>query len=107
MAFVYEAINMREGGLIVAYLAGHGVPAEVVGGNHHSVRGELYNLRGMLPQVHILDDRDLERAKALLADYEAMLKTGVAGEPWTCPQCGESLEPQFQSCWRCQTDRPA
>ena len=23
------------------------------------------------------------------------------GSPWTCPQCGEELEAQFTSCWRC------
>jgi hypothetical protein len=24
-----------------------------------------------------------------------------AGASWTCEQCGEVLEPQFTSCWRC------
>ena len=23
------------------------------------------------------------------------------GAPWTCGQCGELLEPQFTTCWRC------
>jgi hypothetical protein len=23
------------------------------------------------------------------------------GAPWTCAQCGEQLEPQFTTCWRC------
>jgi hypothetical protein len=22
-------------------------------------------------------------------------------ESWTCAQCGEQLEPQFTTCWRC------
>ena len=22
--------------------------------------------------------------------------------PWTCPKCGEKLEPQFTSCWNCE-----
>jgi hypothetical protein len=24
-----------------------------------------------------------------------------SGMPWTCEQCGEQLEPQFTTCWRC------
>ena len=24
-----------------------------------------------------------------------------AGAPWVCAQCGEQLEPQFTTCWRC------
>jgi Putative prokaryotic signal transducing protein len=27
--------------------------------------------------------------------------TAPAGAPWTCGQCGEQLEPQFTTCWRC------
>jgi hypothetical protein len=25
----------------------------------------------------------------------------VVGGPWKCPKCGEILEPQFESCWKC------
>lgn len=24
---------------------------------------------------------------------------------WTCPQCGESIERQFDSCWKCSTPK--
>jgi hypothetical protein len=27
--------------------------------------------------------------------------TAPSGAPWTCAQCGEQLEPQFTTCWRC------
>ena len=27
--------------------------------------------------------------------------TAPSGAPWTCSQCGEELEPQFTTCWRC------
>ena len=29
----------------------------------------------------------------------------VAGEPWKCTKCGEPLEPQFDSCWKCKSVR--
>jgi hypothetical protein len=29
----------------------------------------------------------------------------VVGQPWQCSKCGEKLEPQFKSFWKCGTDR--
>jgi hypothetical protein len=29
----------------------------------------------------------------------------VEGRPWKCPRCGETSEPQFDSCWKCGADR--
>jgi len=28
------------------------------------------------------------------------------GSYWTCPQCAERVEEQFDSCWNCSTPRP-
>jgi Putative prokaryotic signal transducing protein len=48
------------------------------------------------PQLWVEDDlepaalRALERASA-----------APTGAPWECVQCGEQLEPQFTTCWRC------
>ena len=27
------------------------------------------------------------------------------GKPWKCPRCGEELESQFDTCWKCGTVR--
>lgn len=107
MKRVHEALNLREGALLATYLVEHGVPAEVRGGAHHAVRGELANIRGgFLPEIFVEDDRDAERAQTLIRDYYRLLEQAPSGEPWTCPGCGEVLEPQFQSCWNCQADKP-
>lgn len=55
-----------------------------------------------MPELWLVDDGLLPRAQEVLAD----LKTDAAAgrEPWTCPQCGERLEPQFTSCWNCGSD---
>jgi Putative prokaryotic signal transducing protein len=29
----------------------------------------------------------------------------AAGAPWVCEECGEQLEPQFTTCWRCGYER--
>jgi hypothetical protein len=53
------------------------------------------------PQVWIRSDGDEPRARQILAD----LLRPVPGESWTCAGCGELLEPQFGSCWRCGAAR--
>ena len=29
----------------------------------------------------------------------------AGGTPWRCPACGETQEPQFTQCWRCNAYR--
>ncbi len=48
------------------------------------------------PQLYV-DPIDAPRALRALAQAAAP----AAGEPWTCAGCGERLEPQFTTCWRC------
>ena len=107
MLAIHEALNLREGNLIAVYLSDHGVAAEVRGGQHHSLRGEVSNIRGLLPLIFIQDPGQADQARVLISDYEAMLKRAQEGDPWVCPGCGETLEPQFQSCWKCQAEKPA
>ena len=47
-------------------------------------------------EVWVMDPAEAARA-------ERLLREGVptSGAPWTCPACGERLEPQFSACWRC------
>ena len=55
------------------------------------------------PELWLLDERDLERARRILADF------GRAAPPrarWQCPGCGETLEGQFSACWHCGAARP-
>jgi rubrerythrin len=49
------------------------------------------------PQIWIRYALDEARARELIEQ----LRTPVSGEPWTCRQCGEVLEPQFAQCWNC------
>jgi hypothetical protein len=50
------------------------------------------------PQLYV-DDADEQVA------LRALQRAAVAptGASWTCEHCGEVLEPQFTSCWRCGT----
>jgi hypothetical protein len=48
------------------------------------------------PQLFV-DDADEFRALRALKEAAAPPR----GSPWVCEACGEQLEPQFTSCWRC------
>jgi hypothetical protein len=41
---------------------------------------------------------DVLRARALI---DEALRPVTGAEAWTCPGCGEQIEPQFAQCWRC------
>ncbi len=51
------------------------------------------------PEIWVTHDEELPPAKRILARVlEELDNPGIA---WTCPDCGERLEGQFGSCWRC------
>jgi hypothetical protein len=48
------------------------------------------------PQVWVEDALEPAALSALARGAAAPV-----GVPWTCEQCGEELEAQFTTCWRC------
>jgi hypothetical protein len=50
------------------------------------------------PQLWVEDDLESAALRAL-----ERAATAPAGANWTCPDCGEQLEPQFTTCWKCGT----
>jgi hypothetical protein len=54
------------------------------------------------PQLWVEDALESAALRAL-----AVAAKAPSGEPWICAQCGEQLEPQFTSCWRCGAAPPS
>ena len=50
------------------------------------------------PELWVLDDEHVDRARALLRDS---VRPAARGAPWRCSACGEDNEPQFAACWSC------
>jgi hypothetical protein len=48
------------------------------------------------PQLWVEDPLEAAALRALEQAARA-----PSGAPWTCGECGEQLEPQFTTCWRC------
>ena len=55
------------------------------------------------PQIWLDHDADEDRARQILLE----LQSPARGPAWFCAGCGETLEGQFGSCWRCGAPRPA
>ena len=56
------------------------------------------------PELWVRQPGDALRARGLI---DQVLSPGAQGEPWTCPGCGECIEPQFAQCWHCAAAAPA
>ncbi|HOW66247.1 MAG TPA: DUF2007 domain-containing protein [Candidatus Paceibacterota bacterium] len=57
-----------------------------------------------IPELWLVNDQQLPEALGIL---EALKQPAEPiGSPWTCSGCGESIEAQFDSCWRCGSHKP-
>lgn len=71
----------------------------------------LSSAAGRLPpnecwtELWVVEDDDYARAQTVLE--RARGGTGADGKNWVCARCGESLEAQFEACWKCCTARDA
>lgn len=54
-----------------------------------------------LPEVWVLDDSMLERARALLAELRHL-----PSHHWLCHGCGETVDGPFEQCWNCGAAMP-
>jgi hypothetical protein len=55
------------------------------------------------PEIWIQNDEDYQRAKEIVDAWRNA--EDETHDPWVC-RCGETIEGQFTSCWKCGTDRP-
>ena len=56
------------------------------------------------PELWVVDDEVYPRARLLLDQW---LADGTEPDPaWTCPNCDERVEGQFQCCWKCGREYP-
>jgi hypothetical protein len=54
------------------------------------------------PEIWILNDEDYPRAKEIVDAWQnAEVETH---DPWVC-RCGQTIEGQFTSCWKCGRER--
>jgi len=109
---VYIARDSMEAHFLRGVLAEEGIAATVMGENLATARGRLPMTPDTLPSVWVAHD-EAPRASQIVEGFVATSRDADAGNApaaskakWTCPTCGELVEPQFTDCWNCQTPRP-
>lgn len=97
MPIVYRAANMIDAQLVLDELKAAGMQARISGSYLSGAIGEVPP--DELISVWIDSDRQYDRAREVVADFEATQRLRGADKP--CHQCSELLAPQFGRCWNC------
>jgi hypothetical protein len=94
---VYTAESVVEIAHLRNVLESAGIACDVRNDRLGGVVGEIPFVE-CWPQLWVRHAGDVLRARSLIDDA---LRPGTGAEAWTCPGCGERIEPQFAQCWRC------
>ncbi len=106
MKQVYSARNEIDAHLVKGFLDEQGIECVVQGAALASILGEIPVTPDTSPSLWVRDE-EFDRATDAIAGFKAEAKPAQpAGKPWTCPQCGESIEAQFTECWSCGESQP-
>jgi len=100
MKKVYAAENPTMAHFVRNLLEAEGITARVQDEHLTIFAGGHQAGSSIGPAGWVLSDADGARAESIFE--EQLSGDGApAGEPWTCPGCGEKVEPQFTECWKC------
>lgn len=102
MKRVYCTADVVAAGYLRGILEDHGIGCMLKNEFLTGAVGELPPT-ACWPEIWVRDDRDAERAGALIREY---LVTEEGAATWDCPGCGERLGASFEFCWRCGGERP-
>ncbi len=92
-----RAVSLPDAHILRGLLAQAGIEAHVFNENAQSGAGQL-PVTEAYPELWLAHEQDLERAQALVKDFESSPK--VTGRVF-CPACGEENPANFQLCWHC------
>jgi hypothetical protein len=97
MIRVYGAADLQDAHIVLGLLRQAGIEATVL--NEHA-RGGLGDIPfgEAYPEVWIEDDRDVQRARTIIHQYQS---TPVNTATRKCAACGEESPANFDLCWNC------
>ena len=82
-------------------LESHGIKTFIKNQFGSSVMGEVPFVE-VVPQLYVLDEKDLGQAKQLLL---LDLPVEQPESDWVCNECGVEVDGTFHRCWNCGSDR--
>ena len=86
------------------YLDSQGFPVQLEETSLQGVLGEIPFLE-IGAKLYLLEPEWEPQAREAIQRFYAAPE-GVRGALWQCPDCQETHEPEFASCWRCGRMRP-
>lgn len=101
MQLLYSSLKLHEIYHLKNLLETEGIRCQIRNELLSRLAGEI-PFTECAPQLWLLDERDLERARAIVMDFGCGAVTSPA---WRCPNCREPLEGQFSACWHCGAAR--
>src|SRR5512143_4254548 len=96
MRLAYRASSLPDAQLIADLLDAVGIEVRVFNQNAQSMAGEIPPVSAC-PQVWVADDSQLDKARALIAEFQARPVPGNR----RCGHCGEENPTSFLTCWSC------
>jgi hypothetical protein len=97
MKKIYSAANLMEAHIVLDLLGHSGIAARLFNENAQGGLGQI-PFTHAYPEVWIINERDLERGKIVVSNYESSpVETCVV----FCRACGEENPRNFQLCWHC------
>lgn len=98
---VYENFDISRVGQMQSILESNGIPTFLKNEYASGALGEIPFVE-ICPQLFVLKQRDVERARELL---QVDLPEDRRASDWVCPECGIDIEGQFENCWKCGMHR--
>ncbi len=87
-----------EVGVLRSLVENEGIPCVIRNEYLSIATGEL-PYQESLPQLWVLNDADYPRACEVIEEWRR--SSAETHSQWICPDCGETIEGQFSSCWKC------
>ena len=101
MVEVYWAHNAQDAQFVAGVLKAEGIHAVVLGEMLAGATDGVF-APAAAPRVWVATS-DEQRALAAIAAWQQ--ERGDESEPWTCGNCGEPVEGNFDICWNCESPR--
>ena len=101
MIKAFENFDFSRVGQMQSLLESHDIKTFIRNQYGSSVMGEVPFVE-VVPELYILAEKDLARAKQLL---QLDLPVEEPDDDWVCAECGVDIEGTLDRCWKCGSGR--
>jgi hypothetical protein len=105
MIKVFVARHPTEAHLVKSLLELEGIAVEIHSEALYGALGGTVIASDTLPSLWVQEGSQADKAIEVVRRYvSGQGSPDSFGKPWICPECGETIESQFTSCWKCGCD---